>query len=55
LSPAAARLVALYGASFRLLGPGPEVALGLLISGAGLGLAGAWLAVGRHLQAAVPE
>jgi len=54
LSPAAARLVALYGASFRLLGPGPEVALGLLISGAGLGLAGAWLAVGRHLQATVP-
>jgi len=55
LSPAVARLVALYGGSYRLTGPGPEASLGLLLAGVGLGLAGAWLAVGRHLQAAAPE
>ena len=50
LDGAVAGLSALYRSGFRLSGPG-FVELGtLLLSGAVLGLLGAWLAVGRHLR-----
>lgn len=55
LSPAVSRLVALYGGSFQLNGPGLALSFGLLAGGAALGLVGAWLAVGRHLQDARPD
>ena len=42
-------LAALYGSDFRLEGPGIMGVLNLVILGGLLGLAGAWLAVARHL------
>lgn len=49
-----ARLAAAYGSHFRLDGlSGDETGL-LLLAGAGLGLLGSWLAVGRHLRAIEP-
>tara|TARA_B100001540_G_scaffold178724_1_gene157597 strand:+ start:954 stop:1934 length:981 start_codon:yes stop_codon:yes gene_type:complete len=49
-----ARLAALYGSSFELAGPGVMGVLNLVILGGLLGLAGAWLAVARHLSAIEP-
>ena len=44
----------LYNSQFQLGGLDPITSLSLLISGVSLGLAGSWLAVGRHLQAIEP-
>jgi cell division transport system permease protein len=49
-----ARLASAYGSAFRLQGLGSDAALTLIAGGAGLGLLGAWLAVGRHLRAIEP-
>ena len=49
-----ARLAAAYGSGFRLSGLGANDGLLLLLIGAGLGLVGSWLAVGRHLRAIEP-
>ncbi|MGQ0618431.1 MAG: permease-like cell division protein FtsX [Panacagrimonas sp.] len=49
MSAPVARLVELYEGSFALRGPGLEDGLGLIGLGVLLGLAGAWLAVSRHL------
>ena len=43
------QLVALYEGAFSLRGPDPRLLLTVLGAGAVLGLAGAWLAVSRHL------
>lgn len=48
------RLAAAYGSGFRLSGLGAGEGLVLLLIGAGLGLVGSWLAVGRHLRAIEP-
>jgi len=48
-------LAALYGSDFRLRGPGVMGVLNLVILGGLLGLAGAWLAVARHLAAIQPR
>ncbi len=48
-------LSSLYQSSFRLSGLGPGGAAILLSGGSGLGLAGAWLAVGRHLGEIEPR
>jgi len=48
------RVALLYQSSFRLQGPGFDEAVLLLALAALLGLAGAWLAVGRHLRAIEP-
>ncbi len=48
-------LAALYQSSFELSGLGVMGALNLVILGGILGLAGAWLAVGRHLSAIEPR
>lgn len=45
-----ARLATLYGSEFRLAGLGAADAAALLLLGAGLGLAGAWLGAARHLS-----
>ncbi len=45
-----ARLATLYGSEFRLSGLGAAEAATLLLVGAGLGLAGAWLGAARHLS-----
>jgi len=50
-----AELAALYGSDFRLRGAGVMDSLDLVVLGAGLGLAGAWLAVTRHLVAIEPR
>ena len=47
-------LALLYGSDFRLHGPGLMGALDLVVLGGCLGLAGAWLAVARHLAAIEP-
>lgn len=44
------RLAGLYGSAFALQGPGLAGAAALIAGGALLGIAGAWLAVGRHLR-----
>ncbi len=44
-----ARLAGLYQSGFLLTPPGPGDSLALLATGALLGWAGSWLAVGRHL------
>ncbi|WP_372723175.1 permease-like cell division protein FtsX [Immundisolibacter sp.] len=43
-------LAGVYGSSLTLVTAGLSGSLGLLLLGGGLGLAGAWLAVGRHLR-----
>ena len=50
-----ARLAALYATPLKLAGPQPMDFIGLLLCGAGLGLLGAWLWVGRHLRAVQPR
>ncbi len=45
-----ARLATLYGSEFRLAGLGAAEAGSLLLVGASLGLAGAWLGAARHLS-----
>jgi cell division transport system permease protein len=45
-----ARLATLYGSEFRLAGLGAAEAATLLLVGACLGLAGAWLGAARHLS-----
>ncbi|MFZ5757078.1 MAG: permease-like cell division protein FtsX [Pseudomonadota bacterium] len=44
------RLAGLYGSAFSLAGLGWRESLALPLGGALLGVAGAWLAVGRHLR-----
>ena len=48
-------LLDLYSASATLVGPTAIQNFGVLIVGAGLGLAGAWLAVARHLGEIEPK
>ncbi len=48
------RLAGLYDSGFLLDGPSLEGVGLLLAAGVGLGLAGSWLAVGRHLRAIEP-
>ena len=50
LSAPVSRLSMLYNSQFSLGGLDLQTVLLLLISGVFLGLAGSWLAVGRHLQ-----
>ncbi len=50
LSGPVAELAGLYNSKFTLLGLGVHVSALLFIVSAGLGLAGAWLAVNRHLD-----
>ena len=54
LAGPAARLAAAYGSQFRLQGLGGAQVMLLLVVGAGLGLIGSWLAVGRHLRRIEP-
>ncbi len=49
------RLAGLYESGFALRTLGPEEVLALLAAGAALGLAGSWVAVGRHLAAIEPS
>jgi cell division transport system permease protein len=51
----ARRLAGLYGSDFRLLDLDPGAAGAVLLLGLGLGLAGSWLAVGRHLSDIEPR
>ena len=48
-------LAALYDSDFQLRGPGVMGALNLVVLGGLLGLAGAWLAVARHLANIEPR
>lgn len=48
-------LVSLYGSAFVLAGLGPGGSMALIGAGGLLGLAGAWLAVGRHLRDVEPR
>jgi cell division transport system permease protein len=48
-------LAVLYGSDFRLRGAGVMGGLNLVVLGAFLGLAGAWLAVARHLSVIEPR
>jgi cell division transport system permease protein len=50
LSAPAERLLDAYGNTLRLEGPGLPATASLLVAGAMLGLAGSWVAVGRHLK-----
>jgi cell division transport system permease protein len=54
LSPVLAGLLSSYQSEFPLQGLGLNVALTLVAGGACLGLAGAWLAVARHLRLIEP-
>jgi len=49
-----ARLAELYSSDFKLLGLSGSGLLLLLVSGAGLGLAGSWVSVKRHIKAIEP-
>lgn len=49
-----ARLAELYSSDFKLLGLSGNGLLLLLVSGAGLGLAGSWVSVKRHIKAIEP-
>lgn len=49
------RLASLYQSGFSLAGPGFSILFLLLAAGGLLGLAGAWIAVSRHLSAIQPE
>jgi cell division transport system permease protein len=51
LAPALQKLLVSYDSGFTLPGPGPLALVQLLLVGGMLGLAGAWLASGRHLKA----
>lgn len=55
LSPLVRDLAATYGSNFTLRGLGVIDSLQLVLLGAVLGLAGAWLAVARHLRAIEPR
>ena len=55
LSEPVEQLAALYGSDFSLRGPGLIGSLNLVLIGGLLGLAGAWLAVSRHLGAIEPR
>ena len=55
LEPAVGRLISLYGSSYQLTDLSGRGVLALAMAGGGLGLAGAWVAVGRHLSRTVPE
>lgn len=54
LTPPARELASLYGSDFQLSGLDALTALGLLAASTGLGILGAWLAVGRLLRAMEP-
>ncbi len=54
LAGPAARLAALYGSAWRPAGLDGGATAALLAGGAALGLAGAWLAVARHLREIEP-
>ncbi len=54
LAGPAARLAELYASAWRPAGLGAAASLALLAGGAALGLAGAWLAVARHLREIEP-
>jgi cell division transport system permease protein len=54
LVPPVARLAALYDSTYRLSGLDGNMTLILLGGGAVLGLLGAWVTLGRHLQAVDP-
>lgn len=55
LADAVRALAGSYGSSFTLAGPGFVLALALPLGGAVLGMAGAWLSVGRHLRDIEPR
>lgn len=55
LSTPVAELAGLYGSAFRLSAWHPAVLATLAGSGILIGLAGAWIAVGRHLQQIAPS
>lgn len=55
LSVPVAQLASLYNSEFRLQGLGFYTSVQLVLLAGLVGLAGAWLAVGRHLQAIKPE
>ena len=55
LALAVAALAESYGSDFRLRGPGLLDSMQLVLTGGGLGLAGAWLAVARHLRGIEPQ
>lgn len=55
LSNPIAELAGLYESGFRVSAWHPLAFIGLISSGVVLGLGGAWVAVGRHLQAITPS
>lgn len=55
LAPPVEALAALYSSSFMLVGLSPGDSVSLLLGGALLGWAGAWLAVSRHLGEIAPR
>lgn len=55
LSTPVAELAGLYHSDFNLLGLGADAGMLIFVVGAGLGLAGAWLAVNRHLDSIQPK
>ena len=55
LGSSVAQLSELYNSHYRLQGPGLKGCTVLLATGAGLGLMGSWIAVGRHLKDIKPR